>query len=287
MIVRFAWILTVLTSVAICVTAQSDLSGRQSRLSSAIESGNSEQKRTALAEIRNIRSEEASRIAIPALSDRDEMVRATAASSVVFLPESEAARVLLPLLDDKKPFVRREAAYALGAVGNWSATRRLTNILSHDRDVEARAAAAVALGSIGDHAALQSLAETLRRPPREKDEFLRRSSARAIGQILELYTSGSTYTVTPQNFLPPKFKYVGKRRDLNHLDAYVTELVPLLSKVLQNSKEAGDTRREAAFALGALGHPAAANILRSYLTSPDPYLAEISKEALLKIENQE
>src|SRR5437868_3852812 len=46
-----------------------------------IHSGDVEQKREALFQIRNLRSEEASRIAVPALKDRNEMVRATAASS--------------------------------------------------------------------------------------------------------------------------------------------------------------------------------------------------------------
>src|SRR5688572_21643775 len=56
-----------------------------------LRSGNSEQKRTALAEIRNLGTEHASRLALPALRDKDEIVRATAAGSVVFLPSSEAA----------------------------------------------------------------------------------------------------------------------------------------------------------------------------------------------------
>ncbi|NOT48975.1 MAG: HEAT repeat domain-containing protein, partial [Acidobacteria bacterium] len=251
-------------------------------------SGDSEQKRTALAEIRNIRSEDASRIAVSALSDNDEMVRATAASSVVFLPESEAAKVLLPLLDDKKPFVRREAAFALGQVGNWSATRKLIGLLDKDRDAEVRSAAAVALGIIGDYSAIESLVRILNKKPSENDEFLRRSCARAIGQVFDLYAGGNTDTVTPQNFLPPKFKDIGSGKDLAQLrnSVNIDSVIRSLSQVLQNPKEAGDTRREAAFALGAIRRPDSAAILRSHLNSPDPYLAEISKEALLKIEKQ-
>src|SRR2546423_12105233 len=83
-------------------------------LSIQIRSGNVEQKREALFQIRNLRTQEASRTAIPALKDRNEMVRATAATSVVFLPKLDATAVLFPLLADKAPFVRREAAYAMG-----------------------------------------------------------------------------------------------------------------------------------------------------------------------------
>src|ERR1700694_5335499 len=64
------------------------------RLSKAIRSGSVEQKRNALYEIRNLQTESASRIAIPALSDPEAIVRATAAASIAFLPETEAAILL-------------------------------------------------------------------------------------------------------------------------------------------------------------------------------------------------
>jgi HEAT repeat protein len=252
-------------------------------------SGNSEQKRTALAEIRNLRTEQASRLAVPALHDKDEIVRATAAASVVFLLPPEAAAALLPLLSDKKPFVRREAAYALGIVRDRSATQRLINVLNTDRDREVRSAAAVALGKIGDLSAIDPLVAILRKKPIEDDEFLRRSSARAIGQIFDLNLSGRTSPNTPQNFLPPKYKDVPAATDAAQLPASVniTSIIAVLAQVLRNMKEADDTRREAAYALGAIRQPASADLLRSYLNSPDPYLSEISKEALLKIEDQQ
>lgn len=249
-------------------------------------SGNSEQKRDALFEIRNLETERASRLAVSALSDSDEIVRATAAASVVFLPPSEAVQILLPLLNDKKPFVRREAAYALGRVGDRWATNRLLSTLEKDRDLEVRAAAAIALGSIGDPFALDALVRLLQSKPDEDKEFLRRSAARSVGQIFEGGLEKNEYTLTPQNFLPPKFKETGESRTSIEIgrSANIDSVITTLSKVLQNAKEADDTRREAAFALGALRHSSSTTILRSYLNSPDPYLAEISKEALLKIE---
>ncbi len=283
----YACLMLLLTATAFGQTPQNTWPDTESRLKTLL-SGDPEQKRTALAEIRNIRSEAASRLAIPALSDGDEMVRATAASSVIFLPEAEARQVLLPLLDDKMPFVRREAAYALGRVGDWGATKRLIRLLEQDRDPEVRSAAAVALGNIGDYSAIGSLVRILSKKPGEgDDEFLRRSSARAIGQVFDLFFDGSTYTVTPQNFLPPKFKDTAtlERPDELYRSIDLKAAFNTLSQVLQNQKEAEDTRREAAFALGAIRQPAATAILRSHLNSPDPYLAEICKEALLKIEN--
>src|SRR6185369_1695644 len=80
-------------------------------LAEKLRSGNTEDKREALFQIRNLRTEDASRIAVPALEDKYPIVRATAASSVLFLPKAEAAAALLPLLHDKDEFVRREGAY--------------------------------------------------------------------------------------------------------------------------------------------------------------------------------
>src|SRR4051812_35990440 len=79
-------------------------------------SGNTELERSAIVQIRNIRTADASRIAIPLLGDNDEIVRASAAGAVIYLPPSDAAAALLPLLSDKAEFVRQETAYALGDV---------------------------------------------------------------------------------------------------------------------------------------------------------------------------
>lgn len=250
-------------------------------------SGSSEQKRTALAEIRSIHTEQASRLALPALSDPDEIVRATAAAAVVFLPEQEAAQALLPLLDDKAPFVRREAAYALGTVGNWSATNRLRRVLNNDPDPEVRSAAAIAIGNIGDYSALDDLIAILKQRPIEKNGFIRRSAARAIGQIFELYATGKASGVVPESFLPPKFKEAGGGRDMQPLyrQIDINSIAAVLAKAVRDPKESVDTRREAAFALGSTRLPSTAAVLRSQLTSPDPYLVEIAKEALLKTQN--
>lgn len=249
----------------------------------ALLSGNSEQKRTALGQIRNLRTEQASRLAVAALRDSDEMVRATAAAAVIYLPKDEAAALLLPLLDDKRPFVRREAAYAAGETDSVSTVAKLGSLAASDRDLEVRSAAAVGLGRIGNPAALNNLIQILRKRPTEKEEFIRRSSARAVGQIFDALNGRCTYTITPQNFLPPKFKDVGSSKpDLSQLN--VNEIVSVLSRVLENSAEADDTRREAAYALGATRQSAAVAILNLHVKSSDPYLAEISKEALLKVE---
>ena len=56
-----------------------------------------------------------------------------------------------------------------------------------------------------------------------------------------------------------------------------------LTTVVNNKLEVQDTRREAAFAIGAIGSPSSVTLLETLAKSDDPYLAEISREALLKI----
>lgn len=264
--------------------AGSDSAQTDVRLKSLL-SGDPEQKRTALAEIRGLHTEQTARLAVPALSDRDEIVRATAAAAVAALPKDEAAAELAPLLADKRPFVRREAAYALGVAGAVAAVTRLIDSLNKDRDLEVRSAAAIALGNIGDRSAVASLMQILRKRPDDDEEFLRRSAARSVGQIFDSLHNGTTKTLTPQNFLPPKYKDLGNANGKIAETQDVRAIVAALSSVLQNARESDDTHREAAYALGALRDPDSAGLLRTLLNAPDPYLAEISKEALLKIEN--
>lgn len=258
-------------------------------LGSDIASNNIEIKRNALFQIKNLHNEAASRLAIPALNDRNEIVQATAANAVIFLPKAEAARVLMPLLKDRAEFVRGEAAFALGEVRDSSATLALIRTLEKDKSRSVQAAAAAALGKIGDISAVGPLSAIFRVTPNENNEFLRRSSAHAIGLIAEPVQMQERTTTTPENFLPDKYKRGFSQSGatgaaINQLPLFQTAN-GILAKVLQNLKEADDTRREAAFALGAIGDGSSVPLLRSNLHSPDNYLSEICKEALLKIEH--
>ena len=136
-------------------------------LDKQIQTGNTEQKREALFQIRNFQTSETSRIAVAALRDADEIVRATAAFSVIYLPKAEAAQVLLPNLQDKSEIVRRETAYALGKVGDASAVDSLLQMLQKDKIFEVRTASAVALGEIGDISAIGELVKILQKKPNE------------------------------------------------------------------------------------------------------------------------
>ncbi|HEX8288972.1 MAG TPA: HEAT repeat domain-containing protein [Pyrinomonadaceae bacterium] len=258
-------------------------------LAEKIRRGNTEQKRDALLQIRNYETAEASRIAIPALRDSSEIVRATAAFSVIFLPADEAFAVLSPLLTDKSEFVRREAVYALGKVKNPLAVNPLLQVFQKDKIAEVKNAAVVALGDIGDVSAVDALTQILRGKPKnenEADDFLRRSAARSVGQIAQNIRTGNTKVITTGIFVPDSLKVNAvpeQNKFIERFPVFRPANVVLIS-ILRNAKEHDDTKREAAFALGAIGDESAIPVLQSSTNDEDYYLAEISREALRKIE---
>jgi len=217
-----------------------------------------EDRREALMQLRALQRPEASRVAITALTDPAPIVRATAASTVLWLPRDESAASLIPLLSDKEEFVRQQAAYALGQTRSRAAVAGLIERLSDKKD-SVRGAAAVALGQIADASAVTSLAALLdpqagltpskkkQKGKREQNPFVLRSAARSLGQIRN-----------PAG-------------------------LPALIGVLQDEKSETDLRREAAFALGEIGDVSAVPALRAATTAGDPYLAEAAHQALRKI----
>ncbi|HSI89102.1 MAG TPA: HEAT repeat domain-containing protein, partial [Pyrinomonadaceae bacterium] len=243
----------------------------------AIARGTAEVKRDVLHKIRSHRSERASELAVPALADRDPMIRATAASAIVWLPRERAAAVLIPLLRDRDEFVRREAAYALGVAGTDPAIPELMRILRSDRDPEVRAAAAIALGGIGSAGEIPALVGALNMKRSEENEFLRSMAARTIGQIAIYARSGERVEIVPQNFLPANYKHVLADKPTASVDPTV---VRLLLRMLRDEQEHMDLRRHVAFALGAIGDASLEAPLRALTQSSDPYMAEIAREAL-------
>lgn len=250
--VSFAGTLVFGQSTRSLTPLQSAIETQRERLASS----DVEERRDAVMRLGNLHVAEASRAAVPALSDASPIVRATAAKAVLSLDPNESVSVLLPLLKDKDEFVRREAAYALGRTRSRSATAALGERLLTDKEDGVRAAAAVALGHIADEAAVVSLSGTLApelaergssKRKREQNVFVLRAAAVALGQI-------------------------GSRAGS-----------PALIAALSNEKFDSDVRREAARALGRIGDPAAAPALRAASTAADPFLSQIAYEALRKM----
>lgn len=180
------------TNAASLAPAQREIEKQRARLGSA----ETEERRDAVTRLGAMERADASRAALPALNDPAPVVRATAARAVLSLPPEEAARVLLPVLRDKNEFVRRETAYALGLTRSALAVDELIAALARDKEPGVRGAAAVALGQIGDARAVAALSEALGRRVRaqgilkrvtfrkaEENDFVRRAAAVALGQI--------------------------------------------------------------------------------------------------------
>lgn len=254
-------------------------------LTEKINRGSIEQKRDALHQIRNLKTVEASTIAVPALRDAAEIVRATAAFSVIYLPPDQAVQRLLPNLWDKSELVRRETAYALGEVGSANATVELLRIVQTDKQMQVREASAVALGKIGDVSAVDALIKVLQSNSKTNDEFLRRASARSLGQIAQIIQTNDSKVRTPENFSPDKSLEIEKPTNLHLTTKFpvFSSAAEVLIRTLQSPREAADVKREAAFALGEIGDERAIPILQANLNGDDYYLAQICRESLRKI----
>lgn len=269
--------------VAFLIGLAAGASAQAEKFRAAISDGDTETERNALFELKKIASEEASRIALPALESSDELVRATAASAVIWLPPNEAAAALLPLLNDESEFVRRETAFALGEVGDPSAVTQLIRFIDKEDSLEARNAAVIALGKIGDISAIPSLVEILSKKPNDYNEFTRRSAARSLGQIAARVNGDEYDATTPKNFLPLKYKEIEPETDAAAESPRFDDAVGILIKVVQNLKESFDTRREAAAALGFIGDRRAVSAIDSCRKSSDVYLKESCDEAFLRL----
>ena len=267
-----------------CVFAGKNYSQTFDSLAENIRHGSDEQKRDALIQIRNLETAEASRIAVPALVDSSEIVRATAAYSVIYLPKDEAFAVLIPQLNDKKEFVRRETVYALGLIRSPSAIAPLERTFKTDKSIEVKNACLIALGEIGDVSAVDFLAQILQRNPNDNNAFERRNAARSIGQIAQIIQTGETKIITPLGAPPVELKII-ETAVYSNLSSKFPEfrnVVPILIKIFQSPNEADDTRRETAFALGAIGDETAVSVLQNVKTE-DNYLTQICAEALKKL----
>src|SRR6185369_1135115 len=137
--------------------SQAEIERQRQRLNSS----DVEERRDAIMRLGSMRLAASSRAALPALSDAEPIVRATAAKAILSIGADESVSSLLPLLNDKDEFVRRETAYALGLTRSRAATSALSELLLNDKEDGVQAAAAVALGNIANEAAVIALVGTL------------------------------------------------------------------------------------------------------------------------------
>ncbi len=250
-----------LSTISVFAQSTSTLTPKQLAIEKQRErltSGDVEERRDAVMRLGNLHVAEASRAAMPALSDPSPIVRAMAAKAILSADPEHAVASLLPLLKDKDEFVRREASYALGRTRSRSATAALSERLLNDKEAGVRGAAAVALGDIRDEAAVISLVGVLApelssrggsKRKREQNVFVLRAAATALGKIKS--RAGTAALVS----------------------------------VMSNEKLDSDVRREAARSLGLIGDPSSTSSLRTVsMSAADPYLSQLASQALKRIE---
>jgi HEAT repeat protein len=227
---------------------QAEIEKQKARLNAA----EIEDRRDAVSRLGALHRTEASRAAVPALSDASPIVRVTAAAAVSSLPADEGVSVLKPLLSDKDPFVRQEVAHALGNFRSQNAVALLVERLHSDKVAGVRGAAAAALGMIGDETAVLALAQVFSQGKKKKseNEFVVRAAAHSLGQIRS------------------------------------RSAVPPLIAALANDSLPQDVRREAAQSLGLIGDPSAIPALQTAAGDHDPHLSRIALEALRRIETR-
>lgn len=229
---------------------QAEIQKQQLRLGSS----DVEERRDALMQLGLLRHPAAARVAANALHDVSPTVRVAAIQSVLWLPGEESAAVLVPLLKEKDEFVRQETAYALRKTRSRTAVPPLLELLQTEKSSGVRGAAVVALGELGDPAAVVPLAHLLapelsstRAKKLEKNEFVLRSVARALGQI------GNSAGV------------------------------PALVAALENENSPIDVRREAAVALGRIGDVNAVPALQHAAVAADPHLSVAAFDSLRRL----
>jgi HEAT repeat protein len=158
-------------------TGQEPLESEISRLASQLKSSDEEERRQATLVLASLETPATIPALTSALNDPSERVRAHAITGLAqFNDPSLVAVVAARLTQDKKPFVRKTAAYALGKFGSPQGTAALIAALK-DKDIEVRGAAAVALGDYADQTAVAPLMVALE----DKSDFVRAQSARALG----------------------------------------------------------------------------------------------------------
>lgn len=265
----------------VCVSAFPSQAQDLEPLKIQLSSRKSEERRNAVHALRAIGTEEASRAAAPALRDGSEAVRATAVMAVLRLPTEEAAALLIPLLSDGSAFVRKEASVAVGMTRSRNGARALSERLQKEKNREVRAALAVGLGLSGDVSAIDRLIAILKTKPVEDDEFIRRSAARSIGQLVQMGQTGSIDATTPRSFLE-KIPQPAPERKRVLVDT--SEAGRILIRVIADSRESEDTRREAVYALGVIGDSSFRDVIEPLSRSEDPYLARIAIEALARLD---
>ena len=222
------------------------------------------------------------------LSSGDVEERRDAVMRLGNMHAAEASRAVMPALSDPSPIVRATAAKAVLSADPEHAVASLLPLLK-DKDEFVRREAAYALGRTRSRSATPALSERLLN---DKEDGVRGAAAVALGDIAdEAAVISLVGTLAPQLSARESGR---RKREQNVfvLRAAAAALGKIKSRagtaalisVMSNEKLDSDVRREAARSLGLIGDPAEASALRAVTTASDPYLSQIAYQALRKLE---
>jgi len=221
------------------------------------------------------------------LSSADEEERRDALMRLAAMHREAASRVALSALSDPSPMVRVMAAKAILSLDPAESANALLPLLN-DKDEFVRREAAYALGQTRSRIATSALSERLLN---DKEAGVRGAAAVALGRIGdEAGVIALASTLAPELAAPVKGK---RKREVNEfvLRAAAEALGRIKSRAgtqalisaVSDEKFSNDVRREAARALGLIADPAAVPALKSVSTAADPFLAQLAYESLRKI----
>ncbi len=184
--------------------------------------------------------------------------------------------------DDPDPGVRAAAIMALGHVGHAENASNAQEVIPtllralNDSHPLVRRAAAEVLGRVPDPRAVRALQEAAR----DRDAAVRAAAVEALGE-----QGDPAALPTLLERLRDKDPFVRRQaaRALGRLRA-PTALAALLECLVR--EEDVDVKRAIAWALGEIGHPHAAETLRTLSRSADPYLSATAREALKRLTSE-
>ena len=202
------------------------------------------------------------------------------------LRRPDASRAAASALADAAPVVRIAAAHAVGSLPTSEATTLLIPLLK-EKDEFVRRETAYALGEIKSKSAVAPLSELLWT---DKEAGVRGAAAVALGEIRDETAVTALAQALSGGAKPGKKKSkAGENEFVMRAAAHSLGQirsragVPVLISTLEDEANPPDVRREAANALGAIGDPSAAAALRAASGSKDPSIAQAAWSASRKL----
>ena len=202
------------------------------------------------------------------------------------LKRPEASQAAVVALNDASPTVRVAATHAVLSLPPNEAAALLIPLLK-DKDEFVRREAAFAIGKSRSRAATTILADLMLH---DKKPSVRGAAAVALGQIgdegavttLSQVVTGPGSKKKKSKSFEEEFVVRSAVRSLGQIGSRTA--VPTLISALQDEANSIETRREAATALGLIGDPTALAALQAAVAANnDPYLLEAARAAIRQI----